>query len=90
MLYSLTIAYNKIYNVEKPYGKLLLEIWRCRTLSNFGIFLLLPSLIWGSRRMLENSLTFVILFTTLSELLAYRGKSCYYILLYFLFILILY
>ncbi|KAK9719780.1 Arv1-like family [Popillia japonica] len=71
VLYILTILYNKAYNMNKPYGKLLLEIWKCRTLSNFGVFLLLPSLIWGSRQMLENSLTFVILFTTLSELFGY-------------------
>lgn len=61
--------------MNKPYGKLLLEIWKCRTLSNFGVFLLLPSLIWGSRQMLENSLTFVILFTTLSELFGYGGNN---------------
>lgn len=44
------------------------------TISSFGIFLLLPSLIWDNS-VQEVHLIVVTLYTTMSQLLAYTGKK---------------
>lgn len=52
----------------------LMKIWKAIILSSFGLFLLLPSLIWNEYTFEEFHITFVYLYTTLSQLLAYTGK----------------
>lgn len=51
------------------------QIWKSLTVSGFGIFLLLPSLVWDTS-VQEFHLGVVSLYTTLSQLLAYTG-ICY-------------
>ncbi|KAF5270344.1 hypothetical protein FQR65_LT05532 [Abscondita terminalis] len=66
----LTTTYNKI--VKKPSNdwNFMKIVWKAMILANFGWFLLLPSLIWDNS-IQEFHLTFVSLYTTLSQLLAY-------------------
>ncbi|KAK4883522.1 hypothetical protein RN001_006841 [Aquatica leii] len=65
----LTIVYNKIKKQSNSWG-FLKTVWKAMILANFGWFLLLPSLIWDNS-IQEFHLTFVSLYTTLSQLLAY-------------------
>nr|XP_022904202.1 protein ARV1 [Onthophagus taurus] len=77
LIYFLTLLRNKKYDIKKSYKNLFLETWKCVTLSSFGLFLLVPSFIWGGKSTLDNSMTFVTFFTTLSQLFAYRATNNY-------------
>jgi hypothetical protein len=49
-----------------------ITVWKSLTISSFGLFLLLPSLIWDTS-IQEVHLCVVSLYTTLSQLLAYTA-----------------
>lgn len=72
-IFLLTIVYKRKKNKNGNYS--LVKIWKAIILSSFGVFLLLPSLIWKVNTFNEFHITFVYLYTTLSQLLAYTGNA---------------
>ncbi|XP_017777830.1 PREDICTED: protein ARV1 [Nicrophorus vespilloides] len=66
----LTVIYN-LWTKKKNFKELFFDVWKCTILSSFGIFLLLPSLIWNIDVVHDYHHIFVSLYTTLSQLVAY-------------------
>lgn len=68
IILALTAMYNliKSQSIYKSFP----IVWKAMVMSNFGSFLLLPSLIWDNS-LQEFHIVFVALYTTLSQLLAY-------------------
>lgn len=56
------------------FKRLFNQVMKFITLSSFGIFLFLPSLIWEKFGTEEYHFLFVIIYTALSQLVAYTGK----------------
>lgn len=71
-VFILTVLYKKRNDRSGKYS--LVKIWKAIILSSFGIFLLLPSLIWKVNTFNDFHITFVYLYTTLCQLLAYTGN----------------
>lgn len=74
-IFLLTFLYSRI---TQKCNYSFVMTWKTIILSTFGIFLLLPSLIWNNNPVQEFHITFVYLYTILSQLLAYTGKSTAY------------
>lgn len=55
-----------------------MTMWKTITMSSFGTFLLLPSLIWD-RKAQELHLCVVSLYTTMAQLLGYTGTIIYWV-----------
>lgn len=75
-IFSLTIIQKKLQKKNDDCS--LIKMWKAMTLGSFGIFLLLPSLIWKGNSFHEFHITFVYLYTTLSQLLAYTSNVLKY------------
>lgn len=73
MIMLMTMLYiNTLKHRKKKVNVSLKIVWKAMILSNFGLLLLLPSLIWNNA-LQEYHFPFVILYTTLSQLLVYTG-----------------
>lgn len=70
-VFACTVAYKRLNDRNGDCS--LIKIWKALILSTFGIFLLLPALIWKGNTFHEFHITFVYLYITLSQLLAYNG-----------------
>lgn len=72
-IFMLTTFYNRILNDVANHS--FVFIWKSIAISSFGLFLLLPSLMWNNNAFWDFHVIFVYLYTTLSHLLAYTCKS---------------
>lgn len=74
MVLFLTVICNTLLRKKRNTKTSLKIVLKAIILSNFGWFLLLPSLIWDNS-VQEFHLMFILLYTTLSQLLAYSGNN---------------
>ncbi|XP_066141937.1 protein ARV1 [Euwallacea fornicatus] len=72
LIYVLTLAFNKYFSIAKLEEVTFATIVKTMTLSSTGIFLQLPSIIWDIS-LYNYHLHFITLYTSLSQLLAYRA-----------------
>lgn len=61
-----------------PYSIGISWIWKSLTLSSFGKFFMLPSLIWGDNSITKIHWLLVFGYTTISQLLVYSGSKIFH------------
>ncbi|XP_066251407.1 protein ARV1 [Euwallacea similis] len=72
LIYALTVVFNKYFSTTKLKEVTFVTVVKTMTLSSTGIFLQLPSIIWDIS-LYNYHLHFITLYTSLSQLLAYRA-----------------